>query len=160
MLVKTRLMRRSILLASLLCGAANPLLFAQPANSAETCDGSTVDTQGAETAKSARAFLAELQTAVKANDKDKIAGMISFPVNVILGGKRTRIREKSVFLAHYDTLMNAHVRQAILKQSAHCLFGNANGEMVGNGEVWFSELGDGSVKIITINPSAGSQSSN
>lgn len=121
----------------------------------ETCQGSTVDTQGAETAIAARAFLAQLQAAVKANDKAKIAGMVSYPMNFIAGTKRTRIRDKQTFLARYDTIFTEHVRTAILNQSSHCLFGNANGEMVGHGEVWFTELGSGSVKIITVNTSLG-----
>ena len=156
MLVRPRFVRPYILLASLLCCAASSPLFSQSADDTKACDGSTVDTQGAQTAKAARAFLVQLQAAVQANDKNKIAGMISFPLNVIQAGKRTRVREKSVFLAHYDTIVNAHVKQTILKQSSRCLFGNDNGEMIGNGEVWFSEMGNGSVKIITFNPSAGS----
>jgi len=120
----------------------------------EKCEGSTVDTQGAETAKSARAFLAELQAAVQAGDKQKIAGMISYPLNFIQAGKRIRVRDKQTFLARYDSIFNEHVRTTILKQSARCLFGNYQGEMIGNGEVWFSEMGDGSVKIITVNASS------
>ncbi|QNI31367.1 hypothetical protein H7849_20140 [Alloacidobacterium dinghuense] len=121
----------------------------------EQCQGSTVDSQGPETATAARAFLAELQAAVKANDKAKIARMVSYPMNFVQGTKRVHIRDKQTFLARYDTIFTEHVRTAILAQSSHCLFGNANGEMVGHGEVWFTELGDGSVKIITVNTSSG-----
>lgn len=147
------LFRTGVVLAVMLCGFVSlQPLRAQPE---QPCEGSTVDIQGPKTAKAARAFLAQLQTAVQANDKDKIAGMISYPLNVIHGKKRARIRDKQTFLARYDNIFDEHIRQTILKQSARCLFGNANGEMIGNGEVWFSEMGDGSVKIITVNPSAG-----
>jgi hypothetical protein len=147
------LFRTGIVLTVMLCG----FVSRQPlrAQAEQPCEGSTVDNQGAKTAKAARAFLAQLQAAVQANDKEKIAGMISYPMNVIHGDKRARIRDKQTFLARYDNIFDEHVRQTILKQSARCLFGNANGEMIGNGEVWFSEMGDGSVKIITVNPSAG-----
>jgi len=143
------------LLALLLLSAASSMALSGQSGIDEQCDGSTVDTQGPETAKAARAFLAELQAAVRANDKQKIAGMVSYPVNVIHGGKRAHIRDKQTFLARYDSLFDEHLRKVILEQSAHCLFGNANGEMIGQSEVWFSELGNGSVKIITINPTAG-----
>jgi hypothetical protein len=147
------LFRTGVVLAVMLCGFVSlQPLRAQPE---QPCEGSTVDIQGPKTAKAARAFLAQLQAAVQANDKDKIAGMISYPLNVIHAGKRARIRDKQTFLARYDNIFDEHIRQTILKQSARCLFGNANGEMIGNGEVWFSEMGDGSVKIITVNPSAG-----
>jgi hypothetical protein len=58
-------------------------------------------------------------------------------------------------LARYDDIFSDRIRTAILQQSSHCLFGNANGEMIGRGEVWFSEMQDGTVKIITVNGSAG-----
>jgi hypothetical protein len=150
------LVRTGLCLVALLCGLTrSQLLYAQsPAD--EKCEGSTVDDLGdAKTAKTARAFLADLQAAVQANDKEKIAGMISYSLNFIHEGKRARIRDKQTFLARYDTIFNEHIRSTILKQSSHCLFGNANGEMIGSGEVWFTELGDGSVKIITINHAAG-----
>ncbi len=155
MLLKQSLRMITLRLATVLCGIAllQPLC-AQPAAD-EKCEGSTVDTQGAQTAKTARAFLAELQAAAQASDKDKIAGMISYPLNFIHEGKHTRIRNKATFLDRYDTIFNDHVRNAILEQSAHCLFGNYQGEMIGQGEVWFSELGDGSVKIITVNHAVG-----
>jgi hypothetical protein len=49
------------------------------------------------------------------------------------------------------------VRQAIGQQSAKCLFGNYQGAMIGNGEVWFSQQQRGGMKIITVNPTAGPQ---
>ena len=147
--------RVGLYLVAALCGFAwcHPLRAQSPVD--EKCEGSTVDIQGPKTAKAARAFLADLQAAVQANDKEKIAGMISYPLNFIHGGKRVRIPDKQIFLARYDGIFDERVRTAILKQSSHCLFGNYQGEMIGNGEVWFSEMGDGSVKIITVNTSAG-----
>jgi hypothetical protein len=156
MLRKRTLFGTVIYLATAIGGPAflQPL-YAQSAAD-EKCQGSTVDDLGdARTAKVSRAFLAELQAAVKANDKDKIAGMISYPLNFIHDGKRARIREKQTFLARYDDIFSDRIRTAILQQSSHCLFGNANGEMIGRGEVWFSEMQDGTVKIITVNGSAG-----
>jgi hypothetical protein len=142
-------------LVILLCSLLSPKLLCAQAVADEKCEGSTVDTQGPKTANAARAFLAELQQAVQANDQKKIAGMISYPMNFIHEGKRTRIRNKQTLIARYDSIFTEHIRKAILQQSAHCLFGNYQGEMIGNGEVWFSEMDDGSVKIITVNSSAG-----
>jgi hypothetical protein len=136
-----------LLLAFMLSCTFHPLR----AQAAPGCEGSTVDAQGPETAKTARAFLAQLQAAVRANDKEKIADMISYPVNVNSAGKRTRIRTKEIFLARYDTVFNERIRKAILDQSSRCLFGNSNGEMIGNGEIWFDEINNGPVKIYAIN---------
>jgi len=129
---------------------------AQTAAETQPCPGSTVDLQGADVARKSRAFLAELQTAVKNGDRDKIASMISYPLLVIHGSRKARITSQAQFLSHYDTIFDAHVRQTIAQQSARCLFGNYQGAMIGNGEVWFSEQQNGSMKIITVNPAAGS----
>jgi len=152
---KQSFFRVSLFLVMLTCGfvALQPLRAQSQAD--EKCEGSTVDTQGEKTAKAARAFLADLQAAVQGNDKDKIAGMVSYPLNFIHDGKRSRIRDKQNFLGRYDAIFSEHVRATILKQSSQCLFGNYQGEMIGNGEVWFSEMQDGAVKIITVNSSAG-----
>ncbi len=138
---------------------AGSLLPAQAQNASDTqaCPGSTVDNQGADIAKMSRAFLAELQTAVHEGDKTKVASMISYPLMVIHGSRRTRIKTKSEFLARYDTIFDAHVQKAIAQQSAQCLFGNYQGAMIGDGELWFAQQPDGAMKIITVNPTAGSQ---
>jgi len=142
-------------MAALVCALLSLQPLRAQATADEKCEGSTVDTQGPKTAKAARSFLVDLQAAVQANDKKKIAAMISYPMNFIHDSKRARIRDKQTFLSRYDTVFNEHIRDAILKQSAHCLFGNYQGEMIGNGEVWFSEMQDGSLKIITVNSSSG-----
>jgi hypothetical protein len=149
MLSRTLLTQRLILFAALSVG----MLFLSSGSSlaAQNCESSTVDTQGADIAKASRAFLAQLQDAVRANDKQKIADMISYPLNVNYGTKRTRVRTKSAFLAQYDSIFTTQIRKDVLSQSAQCLFGNDNGTMVGNGDLWFSGIDNGPVKIYAVN---------
>ena len=123
----------------------------------EACKGSTVDLQGADVAQKSRAFLSELQNAVKAEDKAKVAAMISYPLLVIRGSRKAHIKTKAEFLGQYAAIFDAHVRQAIAQQSAKCLFGNYQGAMIGDGEVWFREQQHGTMKIVTVNSTAGSQ---
>lgn len=145
----------SLLLLSTL--AMSSWVSAQTKNENNACGGSsTVDAMGPETAKLSREFLARLQSAVRANDKRQIAGMISYPLLVIRSGRRSRIQQRNTFLANYDQIFSAPIRHAILQQSPQCLFGNDRGAMVGNGEVWFTEEQGGGMKIITINESASS----
>jgi hypothetical protein len=121
----------------------------------QACGGnSTVDALGAKTAASARAFLAQLQAAVQSNNKEQVADMISYPLLVLRSGKRTHIQKKQAFLTNYSLILTDPVREAILHQTAQCLFGNSSGAMVGNGEVWFREQAPEQWKIITINESA------
>ena len=135
------------------------MLWAQTQKPSDSpaCPGTTVDNQGANVAKLSRAFLAQLQTAVHEGDKTKVASMASYPLLVIHGGRKTRIKTKAEFLAKYDTIFDAHVQKAIAQQSARCLFGNYQGAMIGDGELWFAQQQDGVMKIITVNSSAGSQ---
>lgn len=132
-------------------------LPAQNAADPQACPGSTVDNQGADIAEKSRAFLAALQTAVHDGDKTRVASMISYPLMVIHGNRRTRIKTNAQLLGKYDTIFDAPVQKAIAQQSAKCLFGNYQGAMIGNGEVWFSQQQDGSMKIITVNPTASNQ---
>jgi len=147
-----RLILVPIFLWVMLC--ATPLL-AQAGGGTQACGGnSTVDALGEKPAASARAFLAQLQAAVQSNNKEEIAGMISYPVLVLRSGKRTHIQKKQAFLADYGLIFTDPVRDAILHQTAQCLFGNSSGAMVGNGELWFREQAPGQWKVITINESA------
>jgi hypothetical protein len=121
----------------------------------QACGGSsTVDALGEKTAAGARAFLAQLQAAVQSNNKEQIADMVGYPLLVLSSVKRTRIAKKQAFLSNYSLIFTDPVRDAILHQSAQCLFGNSSGAMVGNGEVWFVEQAPGQWKIVTINESA------
>jgi len=148
----SRLVQSILLLA--ICSAPS-LLGAQAGGGNPACGGnSTVDALGVKTAASARAFLDQLQAGVQSNNKEQIAGMISYPLLVLRSGKRTHVQRKQAFLTNYGLIVTDPVRDAILHQTAQCLFGNSSGAMVGNGEVWLREESPGQWKIITINESA------
>lgn len=121
---------------------------------AQACGGnSTVDILGAQAAAGARNFLAQLQAALRSSDKERIEGMVSYPLLVLRPGRRTHIRRQNALLANYNRIFTPAIRKAILDQTAKCLFGNSSGAMVGNGEVWFREQAQGEWKIVTINQS-------
>jgi hypothetical protein len=162
---RIRMILRQKRTRTILLGTAGPLLLscfaataqAQDTSDSQACPGSTVDSQGADVARRARALLAELQTAVNEGDKTKGASTISYPLMVIHGSRKASIKTKAEFLSKYDTIFDQNIRRAIAQQSAKCLFGNYQGNMIGNGEVWFSEQQHGAMKIITVNPTAGAQ---
>jgi len=130
---------------------------AQSAQEAQGCQNSTADQLGQDVAKKTRAFLAELQADVAKGDKATVASMISYPLLVIRNSGKTRVRTEAQFLSQYDNIFDAHVRRAIANQSAKCLFGNYQGTMIGDGEVWYREQDNGPMKIITVNTSTGKQ---
>jgi hypothetical protein len=83
------------LLLVMVC-AALPQVEGQAGGPPQACGGdSTVDVLGEQTATSARAFLAQLQSAVQSNNKEEIAGMIGYPVLVLRSGKRTYVTEEA-----------------------------------------------------------------
>jgi hypothetical protein len=126
---------------------------------AAPCKSSTVDqVLPPKDAAAARAFLVELQTALAANDKAKIATMVSYPMSQIHNGKPVRIGNAASFLQNFDRIFTPNVRAAVARQTPRCLFGNALGVVVNNGEVWFTQhSAGGEFKIITVNADAGLQ---
>jgi hypothetical protein len=124
---------------------------------ASPCGGSdTVDKLGADTAKDTRAFVAQLQQLVRNDDKHAIASEVSYPlrVNKSANGKPTHslIRTPKQFISSYDRLFNGKVKSAILSPTAiPCLFGNYQGFMIGDGQLWFQETAPQIFRISALN---------
>lgn len=102
-------------------------------------------------------FVADLQNALRANDKNWLAGHMRYSVRYY--GKRTvLIRSKSWFVKNYKSVIGAKLRLAVLAQDPGNVFENWQGLMVGEGNfnIWVRNTGDGSTEhyeIITINDS-------
>ena len=136
-------------------------LFTYSLNSAQTafnpaCGQSTIDdTFDSDTVAQAKRFLVELKGAVTDADKKRLASMMDYPIIVAYGAGNKTVRRtvhnRSEFMTQYRSIVSLRVREAINAQSPECLFGNGQGIMIGKGEVWFRQQGDGSMKIVTIN---------
>jgi hypothetical protein len=104
------------------------------------------------------AFLRALKQAVAGADAPAVAAMVSNPLGIGVGGDRVTIRSQEEFLARYEEIVTPDVASAIEKQSYAGVFANADGVMIGDGEVWFSGVcGDAActqqrIRIIAINP--------
>lgn len=97
-------------------------------------------------------FFDTLKKAVAEDDRQAIAALVDYPINVRINGKSTKINDTKHFVAVYDQIVTDKVKQAIAKQTYATLFANAEGVSIGDGEIWFSGLGDGStVRITAIN---------
>jgi hypothetical protein len=104
------------------------------------------------------AFLTQLQTAVRKNDRCAVVGLIAFPLRVNSGAKSRLYRDASSVRAGYDNIFTPKVTRAILGQRLDRLFGRDLGLMIGNGEVWFDHVctndkcsPPGSVRISAVN---------
>ncbi|MBB6669965.1 hypothetical protein [Cohnella nanjingensis] len=99
-------------------------------------------------------MFADVQAAVAANDADKVAEHILFPLNVNNDVETVQVKTKDEFLKQYDTIFNDSVKKALAAQKPEDLFVNDEGIMVGKGEMWFGATADQPQKlgIITVSP--------
>jgi len=105
-----------------------------------------------------RAFLGQLQAAVAADERVRVAGMVSYPLKTKIHGHVVRIGTTQQFLAHYDQLLPQATRTLLAAQSYEELFVNSQGVMIGSGQLWFSGICNDAlcsrrtIKIIAFNP--------
>ena len=94
-------------------------------------------------------FVASLQKALAAEDKDAVAGLVSYPLRVSVGGQDLEVADKAAFVRQYDQIITKDIKQNILAQRLNDIFVNKQGVMVGSdGKVW--ALPDGKVLRIAI----------
>lgn len=99
-----------------------------------------------------RQFFDRLQKAVGSDDKAVVAAMVDYPFQARINGKAVKLRDEAHFVADYDMIVTSKVKRAIASQTYATLFANWQGVMIGDGEVWFSGVGDAeTIKIIAIN---------
>ena len=103
------------------------------------------------------AFVAALQNAIGADDKEWLAAHLHFPVHYY-GAKTQVIRNRAWFLRHYATVIGPKLKAAVLAQEREQVFENWQGLMVGEGSrnIWvrsFSPDLEPKYEIITINDS-------
>ena len=118
---------------------------------ARECGHSTVNDFSPGLVPKANAFLVSLKAAVRAQDKQKVAGMIRYPLLINMPKSHKQIRTIAEFIAEYDRLFTTSVRKAVEEQRPECLFENWQGVMIGNGEIWFEELPKSGMKIKALN---------
>jgi hypothetical protein len=108
-------------------------------------------------------FVAALQNAVRADDKNWLADHMSYPVNYF-GKHKVVIRSRAAFISNYSSFLSPKLRASVLAQDPANVFENWQGVMIGGGNqnIWVTRVGDAEnapYQIITINdadpPSAG-----
>ena len=94
-------------------------------------------------------FVASLQKALAAEDKNAVAGLVSYPLMVSVGGEDLEIENKAAFVSQYDRIITKEIKQNILAQPLNDIFVNKQGVMVGtDGKVW--ALPDGKALRIAV----------
>jgi len=78
-------------------------------------------------------FLLKFKEMVDKNDIDGIAGLIRFPIR--------NLNNKSEFKSQFYNIFNDEMRNAISTQRLDQIFRNSQGAALGNGHVWFQQVG-------------------
>lgn len=97
-------------------------------------------------------FFPKLQKAIASDDKAAVAAMVNYPFVAYSKTGSVQIKDAKHFIADYDKLITAKVKAAVAKQTYATLFTNWQGVMIGDGEIWFDQVGDSmEVKVYAIN---------
>ncbi|MFL6194236.1 MAG: hypothetical protein ACJ75H_08700 [Thermoanaerobaculia bacterium] len=108
-----------------------------------------------------RQFLQSFQDAVKSRRADRVVGLVEFPLQVNLC-KGSQTLQRKDFTRRFPSVFDARISEAIRKQTFEDLFTNSQGVMIGDGEVWFSGICEGTaadddpcskhrIRVITVN---------
>ena len=87
-------------------------------------------------------FLIKFKRSVANEDVDAIANLIRFPIK--------EINSKSEFKNNFSRIFTPELKQVINAQRLDRIFRNDQGAMLGNGDVWFQQIGK-DYKIIRLN---------
>ena len=96
-------------------------------------------------------FLARLKQALAAGDRAAVAAMVNYPLHVYAPGRDPTIYYDATTLrAGFARIFTPEVTAAIAAATPGSLFVRDQGLMIGNGQVWMSEV-HGAMRIITVN---------
>jgi len=93
----------------------------------------------------------QFKKAVIAENREKVASLVLYPVSVKINGKRVEIMNMADFIQRYEAIFNRAFFDRIKESVPHNMFVKAEGVMLGDsGEIWIGKRG-GKARIIAIN---------
>lgn len=105
---------------------------------------------GFEDPKVVHAFIADLQAQAEKGNRDAIARMVHFPLQVNTREGRITLGNVAELLAQFDTVFRPGVLNMVLKCPRTGLYCDNRGVMIGSGEVWLAPEGR-EPRIIALN---------
>jgi len=103
-----------------------------------------------------RKVFSQLQQGVRTGDKQAVAKLVAYPLDVKIDGKPRTIRNAQAFIQSWDGIITPDIARVIRDQKFSDLFVNQKGVMFGDGQVWLSGIcrdvacTSSDVRIITI----------
>jgi hypothetical protein len=93
---------------------------------------------------------------IQNDERQELADIIQYPLNINLDGKKINIKDKEAFLENYNLIFNDKFKLQIKDADIENVWGNSIGYVIGNGDIWFADdPSDGKLKIIAINSGNG-----
>jgi hypothetical protein len=100
------------------------------------------DDIGVDVNVSDRAYFNQLQRAILANDEKWVSKeLCSYPFSIFLPAGTVEIKDEKDFKKQFNRIFNSEMKKVLRDQSPNSLFKNWQGLMIGNGEIWFGEIG-------------------
>lgn len=98
-------------------------------------------------------FLGNLQAALAADDRERVATMVRFPLRVTSMHATDVVQTKEQFIRRYDVIFTSKIKEVVMAQRVGCVNVFSQGFMIHTGEVWFGPSGTGkTIKVISITP--------
>jgi hypothetical protein len=104
---------------------------------------SEADARGFSVTASDKAFFEQIKNAVLTDDVEWFSGaVVSYTFVLRLDKGEIKLKNKADFKEHVALIFTTQLKSIVQKQSADSLFKNWQGVMIGDGEIWFSEVGE------------------
>jgi hypothetical protein len=101
-------------------------------------------------------FVADLQRAVARDDREAVAGMVQYPLTVLVGGLRLPVRSPADLLEYYDTIFTPELKASIARTTTGAAPGKGeplgvslDGLGIGGGALIVQPVG-GALKVTSI----------
>jgi len=91
-----------------------------------------------------KAFFELIRSSILSTNIESLSQAISYPILVRTGSRELKLRSKKDLKEQAAFIFSARLKAVVQKQSPDELFKNWQGVMVGDGEIWFSPVGEGS----------------
>lgn len=83
-----------------------------------------------------------LQLLIVQNQREKVANLVHYPLNIMIEKREMKVRSKKEFLSKYNSLITSEVKNVIINQKIKDLTVTSEGVMIGTGQMWINVLDD------------------
>jgi hypothetical protein len=122
------------------CNIPQPTEYGKRYSNAVACSDQDVDN-----------FVDKVQGYIKNGNKEQLAELVSYPIEVKIDEKFTNLQNKDAFIKNYDKIFDARSKRIISDESPRYLYSYKGGIRFGAGYLWIDDPArPGELRIISI----------